>query len=271
ARPLSSVCRENTTLMLIRNLLLFFCFAFGSGLIACNCIVEHIPLRDVFCYQDTSGGAVVELVLLRKDAQTGGGTFRVNNVHIGTYEESEIILRGGSSASCGWSLGDQDLPGNRFLYFIPAGFDPGPTDGLFECGFVSNVYRLDRRGRRIEYGQESNGRNVGLAYQPLYPALTDYGCGTEEKEGPQPNPLRKFFLADNPGSGEIVIRHPEAEHPDIDRIEVFDAAGRSVRTVLPDPAAPLTPFHLRELSSGLYFVRLHGVGYRKTMRYLKVG
>jgi len=63
----------------------------------------------------------------------------------------------------------------------------------------------------------------------------------------------RFSLYPNPASERVFVRLPEEEHIDAVRIDVFDAAGRSV----PVTAQPQQGFSVSEWAPGLYYVRIY--------------
>jgi hypothetical protein len=247
--------------MLTRSAFALLLFLFSSlYLIACNCINVHIPLEDMICYADTTGGLVLELEMTIRIDNNQQARFRVVNTHVGSTELEEINLSG--QTSCAWYMSD-DRPGDRFLYFTHPDWLDGNEDELFSCAMNSNIYRMNRRGTRVEYPVGVNGRNTRLAYRNFDSAL---GCAPG---GIRVNPLETLILTNNPGSGATQLLAAAPELPEISSIEVYNSSGQLIRQMKPELLDSPDRIDIQNVPSGIYLVVVRQGEYFKALRYVR--
>lgn len=250
-------------------LLFFFC---APGLAqACSCGNAFIPLDELVCRYDTIGGQLLEIVLLRKDEQNTG-IFKVETVHFGSTTQQEITLS--AFHSCAKWIGDERL-GQRFLYFSRP-TENGDVDGdLFECGFNSNLFRMDNAGNQVDYpfpGNSSPLRNAGLRFQAFQPALENGDCGRLlmlEKELAERLPLLGLRLTNNPGNGQLELFNTKGAMPPVEKVEIYDATARRVAEYRVTEQSPLAPFDVSTLPLGIYYVFIRDARTRKMLVYVK--
>jgi len=221
------------------------------------------------CNADTTGGLVLELVMTRRTGTDPEAKFRIANVHVGNTNLRELNLV--SRTSCAWFMKDDDRPGDRFLYFTHPDFLDDNEGLLFECALNSNIYRMNRRGTRIEYPVGVNGQNDRLAFRNFSPAPN--GC---TPYGIEVNPLRNHVLIDNPGSGMIRYLVTGPDLPIITSVDVFSSSGQLVRHLeagAPGLGSPgsldIQGINIQNEPAGIYFVVLRQEDNIKTLRYVK--
>lgn len=69
-----------------RLILLLLFLTPSLAVVACSCTSSYGPLDALICHFDTTGGKVLEIVLLEK-GERNSGRFRVEKVHIGTTDQ----------------------------------------------------------------------------------------------------------------------------------------------------------------------------------------
>lgn len=251
----------------MRILLLLVSSFFSSALFACSCFASYQSLAASICAAQSSGQTVVEMRLNRTTNE--GAFFTIERVLTGELTREEVFVFGGNDANCGIGI-DRYPVNSRYLYFTGAELDSTAIGYTFQCGPARNLYELNGNKTSIRYMTPGENDWPGpREWQNYQQLLASADCELGIAANPGANPLKTVGLAANPGNGMIQLYALSDSFPDVQKMQVFDIAGRLVYSQPFDAQTPTQPYDLRHLPVGVYVVVISNQQFRRGLKYVK--